>query len=183
MKAHIFALMFAISLCLLTAAHSAPSDGRETSLSEAISAFNKKSLIDPIGAKQSPLTIEEVIAAILLWKKSTDIPVSDELFASFKRIAGTKSLPATAEFARLTGYDRGSHIFDVWSVRIRMKRADGSSYEFLIRERVVGSRTLREELERLSKWIDEEEVEKWVGGFNFLERKKELEARIQRDRK
>lgn len=179
MKAHVVALMFAISLRLLTAAP----DTQDTPLSDAIAAFNKKALNDPIGAKQPPLTMDEVVAAILLWERSADILVSDDLFASFKRIAETKSLPTTAEFARLTGYDRGSQVFDVWSVRVRMKRADGSSYEFLIRERVVGSRTIREELERLSRWIDEEGVEKWVGGFNWLERKKELEARIQRDRK
>lgn len=172
-------LMFIVALFVAVAGNSIADDEVDTSLSEAVAAFNKKSLSDTIGAAQPPMTEEEVVAAILLYECPPNEPVSDELLGSFKKIATSKTLPENASFESLNGYDRGgSHIFDVWSVRIRMERADGSSYAFVLRERVVGSRTLEEELERLNNLIEEEDVKRWVGGYRILERKKDLEARI-----
>jgi|TARA_B110000305_G_scaffold110657_1_gene124604 hypothetical protein len=173
--------VLALTFSLSSSGNASPGEiGSE--LSVAIADFNKKALSDSIGVDQTPLTEAEVIAAILLWEREADTPVSDELFASFKRIAEDKILPGNAEFEKLTGYDRGgSHVFDVWSVRIRMDRPDGSSYAFRIRERTIGSRTLPQELARLNRFIKEKGVERWVGGHDFLERKKSLEERIKRE--
>ncbi len=183
MKTQIPALIFAFSLCFANAGQGA-SKGGENSLIEAISDFNKKSLSDSIGASQPPISEEEVVAAILLWERPSNAPISDELLGSFKKIAESKALPSRASFDSLNGYDRGgSHIFDVWSVRIKIERTDGSSYAFVIRECVVGSRTLSEEVARLSKFIEEKGVERWVGGYRILERKKELMARIKKGAK
>ena len=179
MTTKILALTFAISLCVASAGQGA-SQGGQNSLIEAIFHFNKKSLSDSIGASQAPITEEEVVAAILLWESPSNAPISDELLGIFKSIAESKALPGNAIFESLNGYDRGgSHIFDVWSVRIKIERA-GSSYAFVIRERVVGSRTLSEELARLSKRIEEKGIKRWVGGYRILERKNELMARIKK---
>ena len=59
-----------------------------------------------------------------------------------------------------------------------MDRPDGSSYAFLIRQRVVGSRALQEDVARLDSHIDVENVAGWVGGYRILDRQKELVARI-----
>ena len=176
MKTFTSGLVLLIGFCFAVPRNSV---AEETPLSDAVSTFNKKALSDPIGKGQPPISVEEVVAAVLLWERGPESPVSDELLQSFKRIAESKTLPENSNFESLNGYDRGgAHVFDVWSVRIRMERDDGSSYAFVIRERVVASRTLREELKKLDQFISENEVEKWVGGYRILERKKDLEARI-----
>ena len=152
-----------------------------TPLTEAIAAFNDKATRDPIGKKETPLTLEEVIGAILLYERPKEAPISDELLGQFKTIASTKKLPGNAEFEVLTGYDRGGmFIFDVWSVRIRIDRPDSSSYAFQIRERVVGVRTLPEEIQRLEAFIEAEGVEKWVGGYRIIDHKNDLQKRLER---
>lgn len=157
----------------------APTLKEETPLSRAVADFNKKALLDSIGKAERPITEEEVIASILLLEKPVNAPVSDELFQQIKKIAATKVLPVNAKFESLNGLDpRGSYIFDVWSVRIRMDRPDGSSCAFLIRQRVVGSRALQEDVARLDSHIDVENVARWVGGYRILDRQKELVARI-----
>ena len=180
MKIRIPKLMLICVFCVSATGYGATKGVAGTQLSEAITSFNKESRSDSIGASQTPITVEEVVAAILLWERPASAPVSDELLASFKKIASFRILPDNASFESLTGYDRGgTHVFDVWSVRIRMERADGSSYAFVIRERAVGARTLKEELGRLNALIEEKEVERWVGGHRILERKRALETRIK----
>jgi hypothetical protein len=146
-------------------------------LIKAVNAFNAKASREPIGQDQSPLTEAEVLAAIRYWKRPKESPVSDELHDAFKRIAETRMLPANADFEFLTGYDPGgAFVFDVWSVRIRMSRPDGSSYAFVIRERLVCSRTLEEELR-----LAEERVQKTPplpGAYRVKERVENLKARI-----
>ncbi|MEM9283571.1 MAG: hypothetical protein AAGA96_17250 [Verrucomicrobiota bacterium] len=172
-----------VLICLFftgVAVYGAAEGSAGTQLSEAIASFNEKSRSDSIGASQPPITEDEVAAAILLWERPPNAPISEKLLASFREIAASKILPDNASFESLNGYDRGgSHVFDVWSVRVRMEREDGSSYAFVIRERVVGARTLEEELKRLNALIEQEEVKRWVGGHRILERKKALETRIK----
>jgi hypothetical protein len=150
-------------------------------LAEAIAEFNHASLADPIGGREAPMTEDEVVAAILLWERETDSPVSEALFRTFKDIATSRRLPGNAAFESLNGYDRGGdHVFDVWSVRIRMDREDGSSYAFVLRERKLRSRTLVEELARLDQLIYETHPEKMVGGYRILDRRVELMLRIEK---
>ena len=124
-------------------------------LADAIKAFNEKAAEHPIGKDQPPLTEEEAIAAIRAWErpKSKD-PVSDEMYEAFKKIAETRTLPPNASFETETGYQpRGAFVFDIWSVRIRMFRPDRSSYGFELRNRIIRSRTLEEELDRVQKQL------------------------------
>ncbi len=128
------------------------------SLSTALRQFQETAARDPIGRHEAPLTEEEVIAAIRRTTRPMVVPeVSPELFAAFQQIAVLRSLPANAAFESLNSYDLGGdYVFDVWSVRIRMTRPDGSSYAFILRERTLRSRTLVEELARLEG--EEEEI-------------------------
>ena len=172
--------LFVCLFCAGATGYGAVEGGAVVELSHAIASFNEESQSDSIGVSQPPITEEEVVASILLWESPADAPISEKMLADFKGIAVSRALPGNARFESLNGYDPGgSHVFDVWSVRVRMEREDGSSYAFVIRERVLGARTLEEELQRLDALIAEEEVERWVGGYRILERKKELEARIQ----
>jgi hypothetical protein len=138
---------FSLTLMCQTGAGQ-PSPKESPQLADAIKAFNEKAATDPIGKDQPPITEEEVMAAIRHSQRpEVDPPVTAELFAAFKQIATTHALPPNAEFEKLTGYDPGgAYVFDVWSVRIRMSRPDGSSYAFGIREQMIRSRTLEAEL-------------------------------------
>jgi len=75
------------------------------------------------------------------------------------------------------GYDPGGqHVFDVWSVRIRLAQDDGSSFAFILRETYIASRTLEEELERLKvSWNGEREL----GQLSVQRRIEELQKRMQ----
>ncbi|MGJ8697991.1 MAG: hypothetical protein ACSHYF_16855 [Verrucomicrobiaceae bacterium] len=151
-----------------------------TPLSGAISTFNKSALKDDIGKSQPPLTGAEVIAAIRLWEHPANSPVSQELAATFKNIATTKTLPPNAAFESLNSLDPGgAHIFDLWSVRIRINRPDLSSYAFPIRHRIIASRPLQEELTRLDNYIADQNVANWVGGHNIIRRRNSLAKRIE----
>ena len=137
-------------LVIVTSLVLTPVSNGDTTLASAIEKFNRDAATHRIGKTQSPLTEQEVVAAILWWEPTKDTPVSPELLEQFRSIAKTKTLPRNATFEKLTGFDRGGeHVFDVWSVRIVMQRSDNSTYAFLIRERVIGARTINEELSRL----------------------------------
>ena len=116
-----------------------------TELAAAIKAFNAKSAGDPIGKQQSPLTEEEVVAAIRLMDRK-DHPLAPEtILRSFERIAQTNKLPAGATFEALTSLDPGrDFVFDTWYVRITLPREDGGSYSFPVRSRIVRSRPVAE---------------------------------------
>lgn len=127
----------------------------QTPLSTALRRFQESAARDPIGREEAPLTEEEVIAAIRRTARpDVDPEVSPELFTAFQQIAVTGTLPTNAAFESLNSYDLGGdYVYDVWSVRIRMSRPDGSSYAFVLRERTIRSRTLTEELARQEELV------------------------------
>lgn len=151
----------------------------QRSLVDAIEIFNVQTADDPIGSAQQPLNEAEVVAAIRFWS-DPEAPVSAEMLSSFKKIAETRKLPDNAVFEKLTGYDLGGdYVFDVWSVRIRIQRPNKSSYAFIIRENVVASRTLQEELDRLKSSTGQlPNGERMPGWRRVEDRIKELENRI-----
>ncbi len=154
-------------------------DDAQTSLSSAIKALNRKALNDSIGKEETPITEQEVIAAIRAAKRPKDSAVTDKLFDAFKKIAETKQLPPGAELEAVGGiWDPGTaFIYDVWWVRVRMpKEADGT-YGFAIRERIIRSRTLQEELVRIEK---ERPIPPEVDGGRTQERINALKARIEK---
>jgi hypothetical protein len=138
--------------CPLRAAEPEP-DG-STSLADAVESFNEKALQDPIGKEQPPLTEEEVIAAIR-WSglDRNQMPVSDEEYRAFRKIADTRRLPKGSEFEVLTGFEPNQRfVFEAWSVRIRMPKENGT-YAFVIRERMIRSRLIgAEEHKVIEKW-------------------------------
>lgn len=127
--------------------HSAPVDFQEpqrpnsietaTPLKAAITEFNAiHNEVD--GLWQPPLTLEEVLAAILDWKsRRNEAPVDNKTFANFQEIALTHQLPADAKIEVLPNFkaEKGD-TFKIWSVRIRMPQAakPGSTMAFTIRE-------------------------------------------------
>ena len=116
-----------------------------TQLSAAIKAFNAKSAGDPIGKQQSPLTGEEVIAAIRLMDRKDHPLAPDAILRSLERIAHTKKLPTRVEFEALTSLDPGGDfVFDTWYVRINLPKEDGGTYSFPVRSRIVRSRPVAE---------------------------------------
>lgn len=175
-----FSLILATLLQPGFAADTQQENTRAVPLLEAIQTFNAESKDDPIGRLQSPLTEEEVIAAIRSWEPGGNSPVSNALLARFKEISVSKELPEGAAFETLTGYDPGGeHVFDVWSVRIRLERADGSSFAFQIRERMIASRTLAQELERLEGLVAANpEMIRQIGGYRMADRIESLKRRI-----
>jgi hypothetical protein len=161
---------------------SAPVNNEGNPLADSIETFNRAAATDEIGKTQNPLTEQEVVAAILMWEPTKDSPVSNALLEQFRSIAKTKELPHNATIEKLTGYDPGGdHVFDVWSVRIRMQRPDDSSYSFVIRERVIAARTIVEELDALKDRISAlpEEQRRLPGFYRIHDRVKELEKRIE----
>ena len=154
--------VIALSLTLVSSPGESPRQDA-VPLMDAIKSFNGKASVDPIGKDQQPLMEEEVIAAVRAWQRSKDTPVLDEMYDAFKQIAENRMLPRNAEFEWETGYSpRGPFVFDMWSVRIRMYRPDRSSYAFELRNRMIRSRTLHEELDhvqkKLQRFLAEERV-------------------------
>lgn len=154
-----------------------PSASSEASrLTDAIMVFNARNLQQPIGKHQSPLTEEEVMAAIRLTDRTECALASDALFASFKNIAQTHQLPPGAEFEVLTSIDPGGDfLFDVWYVRILMPKEDGGTYSFTIRNRIVRSRSVAEVAKKLEAVL--QKTPPMPGRYRLEERLEELKKR------
>ncbi|MBC7809154.1 MAG: hypothetical protein H7145_23715 [Akkermansiaceae bacterium] len=122
---------------------SSKSEGTE--LAVAIKAFNARSVGDPIGKRQSPLTGEEVVAAIRLMDRKDHPLAPDTILRSLERIAHTNKLPAGVAFEALTSLDPGGDfVFDTWYVRINLPKEDGGTYSFPVRSSTVRSRPVAE---------------------------------------
>ena len=146
-------------------------------LPDAIKALNEKASKDPIGKDEIPISEQEVIAVIRASKRPKDSDVTDELYKAFKRIAETRQLPPGVDFEAVGGvYDPGAaFVYDVWWVRIKMPKEGGGTYAFEIRERLIRSRTLQEELVRIEK---ERPDPPEVDGGRLQDRVDALKARI-----
>ena len=70
-----------------TASSLPPSSGLAVPLADAIKAFNEKAANDYIGKNETPITEEEVIAAIRASERPNNPAVSDNLYNAFKQIA------------------------------------------------------------------------------------------------
>jgi hypothetical protein len=168
-----------LNLVLSGTASSLPqSSDRAVPLADAIKAFNKKAAIHYIGKDQPPITEEEVIAAIRASERPNNPAVSDNLHNGFKQIAETRQLPPGAVLESLGGgWDPGgAFVYDVWWVRIAMPKEDGGTYSFRIRERMIRSRTLKEELVQAEKRLQESPPV--PGKYRLEERVEDLKARI-----
>ena len=156
-----------------------PSDDASTPLGEAVKAFNTEAAKDPTGNEQLPLTEDEVIAAIRFWKREKDSPVSNQLQDTFKEVAETRKVPANARFEVLKGLDPGGEfLFYGWWVRLQMRKPDGGTYSFPIRERLVRSVPLEERIRELEKTL--RETPPLPGKYRLEDYLKQLEARLEK---
>lgn len=180
MKATLLTLVLGSSLCSVAVTNGASTGGSETGLTDAISAFNMTALSDPIGETQTPLTVNEVVAEIRAWNRP-DAQTSEIQLAAFKSIAETQKLPKNASFESLNGYDGGGdYVFDMWSIRIVFEGPNGSTYAFPIRRRMVASRTLSEELERVEAKVAalDPQSKRVPGWYRIENRIRKLKSRI-----
>jgi RNA polymerase sigma factor (sigma-70 family) len=147
------------------------------SLADAIKAFDEKASKDQIGKDETPITEQEVIAGIRASERPKESAVTDKLYNAFKQIAETHQLPPGAALEAIGGsWDPGgSFVYDVWRVRVKMPKEDGGTYSFQIRERIIRSRTLQEELVRIEK---ERPALVEVDGGRLVDRVNDLKARI-----
>jgi RNA polymerase sigma factor (sigma-70 family) len=136
-------------------------DDVRTSLEGAVKSLNKKAAGDAVGKYETPITEQEVIAVIRATQRPKDSALTDKVFDAFKKIAETKQMPPGAELEFMGGiHDPGaSFIYDVWWVRVRMPKESGGTYSFAIRERILRSRTLQEEMARLEMMSGEELID------------------------
>lgn len=107
-----------------------------TPLAAAINAFNANHYTLR-GILQTPVTQEEVVAAIRWWKtRRHKAPVSHGEFAALQKIADTLELPPGADLEVVPHFRlRDGRNFYVWSVRIVMPRLarPGSTFAYEIR--------------------------------------------------
>ena len=152
-------------------------------LDKAIEEFNRKAQANEIGAKQPPLTMEEVVAAIRRWDREKLGPTHgarDE----YDEIARSQSLEKNDSISFIDSWGplkigEEYYYFDVWWIDLRIERAEVADglgrtpgrFNLRIRDRTISSRKLTPE-----------EVEA------FLKRKRETELyllmqKMQRDRR
>ncbi len=144
--------------------------GGSTPLADAVKAFNEKAAEDPIGKDQPPLTVDEVVAAIRAWNRLEVPEFPDQVCDAFTQIAQTRSLPPGAAFESLNGwFPGGDYHFDVWWVRVVVTNRDGRGFSFVIRERMIRSRTVDEELQRVSRLVRERGPERFPGSYRLDE--------------
>jgi serine/threonine protein kinase len=111
-------------------------------LSTAIKRFNTR-YFQANGAKQPPLTENEVVAAIIYHQtKRDEADVSDSLFEKFQEIARTRFLPEDVSFEVIPTFgSEGGATYTIWSVRIKLFQdeagKEGWTYAFTIREQFV----------------------------------------------
>jgi len=123
---------------------SSPHSSTGLKLADEVKKFNDRARFDPIGEKQSPLTVDEVVAAIRGWIRKT-VPVDDNVYEEYLRIAETKMLPEGATLTQCTswaGYN--NHVFDVWWIDLNIKLGEHSGYTFRIRDQKIRCRPMTE---------------------------------------
>ena len=147
-------------------------------LAETIKAFNAKAAVDAIGKDQPPLTEDEVVAAIRARERPRDPELSDMIYRTLQQIAESRQFPANAEFESLNGRSDGDYFFDLWSVRINVDRTPAAGvYTLVIRDQVIRSRTLDEELERVSTLLLKRGPQRFPGEYRLDEYYQELKVR------
>ncbi|WP_182867909.1 serine/threonine-protein kinase [Rhodopirellula sp. JC639] len=113
---------------------------RATPLAAAITEFNAMHhSVD--GKRQPPLTVDEVLAAIVDWNsRRNEASVDNKTFASFQEIALTHQIPDGAKLAVIPSFGSlDGDTFRIWSVRIVMPQVakPGHTDAFLIRQQYI----------------------------------------------
>ena len=116
---------------------------KAVSLKKSVADFNQKSLADPIGKSQPPLTEDEVVAAIRGWIPEHTPGVTDDVYNQFQKIAESNELPEGAELSFCPGWSgyRG-YSFKVWWIDLSIKTSGSAGYTFRIRDQKISSRKM-----------------------------------------
>jgi RNA polymerase sigma factor (sigma-70 family) len=125
------------------------SDSRALSpLAKAIEAFNAEATRDEFGRDQPPLTEDEVIAAVRIWKPEHGMALSKELQSTLDAISESRRWPEGVELASFTHRDNGKgFLFFGWCVRIQIRNPRaGRVQTILVRDRLIRSETYEEAL-------------------------------------
>jgi hypothetical protein len=142
-------------------------------LDDGVKRFNERTKALGVGLNESPLTKDEVVAAIRGWVLKSN-PVDADTLKSFQRVAETEILPVGSSLhwiARWTGYN--GYAFKVWWVDLYLPivakdpKRDGQKpmiYGYRIRDRKISSRLLTpQEKQRHEKDVERYELEKKSG--------------------
>lgn len=131
-------LLVSILAVVMFVAGNARGDG-EAPLAKAVKDFNEKAKDNVVGKKQPELTVDEVVAAIRGWIRDR-YPSSDDVYASYQKIAATGILPKGAKITFITGWQGFNDFdFDVWWVDLEVP-VDRGGFVFRIRDQKISSR-------------------------------------------
>lgn len=135
-------------IALATAVCAADPFAAEIRLATAVERFNARAKLDAVGKAESPLTAEEVVAAIRGWVRKQH-PVPDAFYNAFQTVANTQTLPAGSRLDFTTGWQKNNgHDFVVWWVDLTLSdpAAPGSdpattaAFTYRIRDRKISLR-------------------------------------------
>jgi hypothetical protein len=124
----LLASVLMMSLCV--SAIQAADDPFATPIKTAVDKFNQRTAGQADFLSQSPLTEEEVIAAIRGWIPEHTPGVTNEVYDQFQQIAESGMLPHGAELRetdRWNGYR--DFVFEVWWIDLSIKTGEGTGYE------------------------------------------------------
>ncbi len=139
-------------------------------LDEAVANFEARYRSDPVSRREPELTGEEVKAAVLLFKsKRSELP--RKVWEQLDVLTNKSLLPASMNLFLEQQLDPGgSTIFDVWNVQLVATDEDGKSWILPIRNRVIGARSIAEEIARLEAKLAEPDAP----GYSTIKHEYEL---------
>ena len=132
-----------------------PSGHRARSLAEAVRVFNARAAEDSIGKSQSPLTEDEVIAAIRWSLLEIDkLAVSDKTIQALRGIIDSRELPPRFDLEVDTLFEPNDRMeVTKWSVPLRIPAEPQGTTCISIREQPIRSRLFGEEERKvIAKW-------------------------------
>ena len=127
-----------------------PPVNKPVPLAVVVQQLNQKAQEDHIGKTQPPLTEDEVIASIRAWLRE-NIRASDEVYATYQKIAESRMIPANATLEVTTRYygNRGFD-FDVWWVDLGIMTGPTTGFAFRIRDQKIRTRERTSSEDKLS---------------------------------
>ena len=140
-----------------------------TELKTGVEMFNAQvNRISEIGKEQSPLTVDEVVAAIRAWDLKA-FPIAPELLTIFRNIAEKKTLPPGSSLDFTSGWQPNNEFeYTVWWITISVsapnpeKENSKVGYSFLIRDRKLSSRVARNSLDGPERKLSGVELQRYI---------------------
>jgi hypothetical protein len=121
-----------VLIAVLTSATLCQGAGEEVPLSEAVRALNEEARKWPESRIPTPLTEDQVIAAIA--GLGHDARLSDAEHRRLKQVAETRRLPESISLWQFVRYDDGTDVQHGWWVRLMLKGDQQGTFSLAIRE-------------------------------------------------